>query len=129
MDSADKMYAIAELAEAVGVTPRAIRFYESKGLLNPQRVGRNRVFTRRELARMKLILRGKRLGFSLADIKDYLDLYDADKSQAGQLRLLLDKVDARIAELEAQQRDILSALTELNEIRGQALNALEDAAA
>ena len=129
MDSPDKMYAMAELAEVVGVTPRTIRFYETKGLLKPQRVGRNRVFTRREIGRMKLILRGKRLGFSLADIKEYLDLYDAEPSHRSQLRLLLSKVDARIADLEAQQRDIVSALNELNEIRGQALNALGDAAA
>ena len=122
----DRLYSVTELARETEVTPRAIRFYEDKGLLAPRRVGTTRVFTYRELGRLKIILRGKRLGFSLAEIKDYLDLYDADPSQASQLQLLVAKVRGRLADLEHQRRDIDTALNELRDIEHQALAALEE---
>ena len=81
------LFAIADLAEEFGISTRAIRFYESKGLIRPERVGGTRVFRRRDRARLILILRGKRLGFSLRDISDYLSLYDA-QSQTAQVTLL-----------------------------------------
>ncbi|CAH2604692.1 Predicted transcriptional regulator LiuR of leucine degradation pathway, MerR family [Rhodovastum atsumiense] len=118
------LYSVNQLAEELGVTPRAIRFYEAKGLITPQRVGQARVFDRRDRARLLLVLRGKRLGFSLGEIKDYLDLYDADRTQAGQLRLLLAGTEARIAALEAQRRDLDQALAELRDIQAQARAAL-----
>ena len=122
----DRLFSVGELAREADVTPRAIRFYEDKGLLSPRRAGTARVFTHRELARLRLILRGKRLGFSLADIKEYLDLYDADTSQVSQLRLLLAKVRGRVADLERQRRDLDAALDELHHIETQALAALEE---
>ncbi len=110
------LFAIADLSQEFGISTRAIRFYESKGLLNPERVGGTRVFRRRDRARLILILRGKRLGFSLRDISDYLSLYDA-QSQTAQVSLLLAKVDERLDLLEGQKRDLDQTITELREIR------------
>lgn len=110
------LFAIADLAREFGISTRAIRFYETKGLLNPERVGGTRVFRRRDRARLILILRGKRLGFSLRDISDYLSLYDA-QSQTAQVSLLIGKVDERLALLEQQLGDLQMTITELREIR------------
>ena len=85
----DRLFTITELSDEVGATPRAIRFYESKGLLAPQRAGANRVYSYRDRARLLIILRGKRLGFSLARIQEYLSLYDTDATHKGQLEHLL----------------------------------------
>lgn len=109
------LFAIADLAREFGISTRAIRFYESKGLLAPERVGATRIFRRRDRARLILILRGKRLGFSLRDISDYLSLYDADRTQ--QVHLLAEKVDQRIALLERQRDDLETTIRELREIR------------
>jgi len=109
------LFAIADLAREFGISTRAIRFYESKGLLAPERVGATRIFRRRDRARLILILRGKRLGFSLRDISDYLSLYDANRSQ--QVHLLVDKVDERLASLEAQLSDLQTTISELKEIK------------
>jgi len=110
------LYAIADLAEEFGISTRAIRFYESKGLLTPERVGTTRVFRRRDRARLILILRGKRLGFSLRDISDYLSLYDA-QSQLRQTQMLVTKVDERLSLLEAQKADLETTIAELKEIK------------
>ena len=110
------LFAIADLSQEFGISTRAIRFYESKGLLNPERVGSTRVFRRRDRARLILILRGKRLGFSLRDISDYLSLYDA-QSQTKQVSMLIDKVDERLGLLESQKKDLETTITELREIR------------
>jgi DNA-binding transcriptional MerR regulator len=115
---------VNQLAEELAVTPRAIRFYEAKGLIAPRRVGAMRVFTRRDRARLLLVLRGIRLGFSLAEVREYLDLYDADPTQREQVRLLLGKVRDRIAGLEAQRRDLDEAVAELRDIARQAEAAL-----
>ena len=120
------MLTVTELARELGITPRAIRFYETKGLLNPGRAGTTRVYTHRERGRLQLILRGKRLGFSLTDIGEYLDLYDADPTQRDQILLLLDKVSNRIAALEAQKMDLDAVLKELTSVRKQALIALDE---
>lgn len=109
------LFAIADLAREFGISTRAIRFYEAKGLLQPERVGGTRVFRRRDRARLILILRGKRLGFSLRDISDYLSLYDADRSQ--QVNLLVEMVDLRLALLAQQQNDLQTTIAELREIR------------
>lgn len=119
-----RLYTITELADELAVTPRAIRFYESKGLLEPQRAGANRVYTYRDRARLLLILRGKRLGFSLAGIKQYLDLYDADPTHKRQLVHLLRGARQRIEELESQRRDLELTLEELREIETQVLDAM-----
>lgn len=120
----DTFYSVTELAQALEVTPRTIRFYEQKGLIKPQRAGNTRVYTYKDKARLKLILRGKRLGFSLAEIQEYLDLYDMDRTQASQLQLLLDKVQTRILSLEEQRRDLELTLDELYSVREQARSAL-----
>lgn len=109
------LFAIADLAKEFGISTRAIRFYESKGLLAPDRVGATRIFRRRDRARLILILRGKRLGFSLRDISDYLSLYDANRSQ--QVHLLIGKVDERLASLERQRDDLETTINELREIK------------
>ena len=119
-----EMLTVTELARETGITARAIRFYESKGLLKPKRAGTTRVYTHRERGRLQLILRGKRLGFTLTDIGEYLDLYDADPTQQDQIALLLEKVNARIQELEAQKTDLEISLKELSNVRDQARMAL-----
>lgn len=116
------LFAIADLAREFGISTRAIRFYEAKGLLAPERVGATRIFRRRDRARLILILRGKRLGFSLRDISDYLSLYDADRSQ--QVHLLTAKVDERLASLEAQLQDLQTTITELKDIKRLAAERL-----
>ena len=123
--STPDFYTVTELADELGITPRTIRFYETKELIKPRRAGTTRVYTHRERARMLLILRGKRLGFSLADIREYLDLYDADPLQGKQLRLLTQKIDRRISELEQQREDLETALQELQEIRQECLTTIE----
>jgi DNA-binding transcriptional MerR regulator len=115
-DEAPNLYSIGDLAGEFALSPRAIRFYEDQGLLAPQRIGGNRVYTKRDRARLSLILRGKRLGFSLADIKEMLDLYDADRDHLEQLRVTLGKGRARIAELERQQAEIATTLQEIREL-------------
>ena len=122
----NEVMTVTELARETGVTARAIRFYESKGLLHPQRAGTTRIYTHRERGRLQLILRGKRLGFSLTDIGDYLNLYDADPTQQDQIMLLLAKVYARIKELESQKIDLEASLTELSAVKDQALLALKN---
>jgi DNA-binding transcriptional MerR regulator len=109
------LFAIADLAKEFGISTRAIRFYEAKGLLSPERVGATRIFRRRDRARLILILRGKRLGFSLRDISDYLSLYDANRSQ--QVQLLTAKIDERLVSLEAQLEDLQTTIAELKEIK------------
>ncbi len=119
------LFAIADLAKEFGISTRAIRFYESKGLLAPERVGATRIFRRRDRARLILILRGKRLGFSLRDISDYLSLYDADRGQ--QVHLLADKVENRLVSLERQLHDLETTIAELREIKKLAEERLEKA--
>jgi DNA-binding transcriptional MerR regulator len=117
-------FTVNQLAEDLGVTPRAIRFYEAKGLIAPRRAGTTRVFGRPDRARLLLVLRGKRLGFSLAEIREYLDLYDADRSQLSQVGPLLARTRQRIAKLEQQRRDLDQTLAELHEVARQAAEAL-----
>ena len=123
-DPTARLLTITELADQLGVTARAIRFYEDKGLISPARAGATRVYTRRELARMQLILRGKRLGFSLRDIKQFLDLYDHDPTHVEQRRQLLARVRHRIEELEKTRTAVTETLAELGEIEQQTLGAL-----
>lgn len=119
------LHSIGDLAGEFGISTRTIRFYESKGLIAPERAGGNRIYKRRDRARLILILRGKRLGFSLEEIAEYLNLYDADPNQIAQTRLLLHKVENSIAELEGKRRDIEAALGDLAEIRTQCIQLLK----
>jgi DNA-binding transcriptional MerR regulator len=116
----DPFLTVTELARALGVTARTIRFYEDKGLIAPQRAGSTRVYTARDHARMILILRGKRLGFSLREIKEYLDLYDVDHTQAEQLRVLRASVAKRLSSLREQYHALEQTITELEDIQRQA---------
>jgi DNA-binding transcriptional MerR regulator len=115
----DRLYTVGELAGELEVTPRALRFYEDCGLIRPRRNGQNRIYTRRDRARLILILRGKRLGFSLAEVKEWLDLYDADPLQLAQTRHLAARIDARLTQLEQQRSDLEATLAELRKIRAQ----------
>lgn len=118
------LYSVNQLATELGITARAIRFYEAQGLIAPGRVGTTRVFNHRDRARLMLVLRGKRLGFSLNEIREYLDLYDADPTQRTQVRRLLETTRERIANLLGQRRDLEQTLAELRDIERQAVAAL-----
>ncbi|HAY48005.1 MULTISPECIES: MerR family DNA-binding transcriptional regulator [Thalassospira] len=122
----DRFYTVPELAKDLGITPRTIRFYEQKGLVNPQRAGTTRVYTRQDRAKLLIILRGKRLGFSLNEIADYLDLYGADPTQAEQIKMLLRRVRGRISDLEEQRQALDVTLDELRDIEQQSIDALEE---
>ena len=122
----DRLYTVTQLALDLGLTPRALRFYEDKGLITPRRAGTTRVYTHRDRARMILIQRGKRLGFSLAEIREYLDLYDADITQRAQVRHLLTAVTARLDQLLLQREALEQSIVELTDIRAQAEQALAE---
>ena len=106
----DVTFSIGELADEFGITTRAIRFYESRGLIQPQREGTNRIYSKRDRGRLILILRGKNLGFTLEDIAEYLTLYDIDPSQRVQTEMLLGKVEASIADLNRKKADLARSL-------------------
>lgn len=108
-----RTYTISELAREFKVTPRALRFYEDKDMLHPARDGMTRVYRNRDTARLKIIVRLKRLGLPLADIREILDLYATDKTQRTQLQLGLVKFKNQIIELTSQREDIDMALEEL----------------
>ena len=113
-DATGDLFGIGELCQAFGISPRAIRFYEDKGLLAPRRINGTRVYTRRDRARLALILRSKAIGASLAEIKHYLDLYGSHgEGRAQQLRYVLARTDAAIAELEQKRAHIDASLAEL----------------
>jgi len=120
-----RFYSTAELAAAVGVTPRTVRFYETRGLLKPERAGTVRVFTYADRARLLLILRGKRLGFTLDDIGSYLELYGADPEHIEQLNHVVDKSRERIAVLEDKLRDLQTTIRELRQLEHEALVRLK----
>lgn len=108
-----RTYTISELAREFGLTPRALRFYEDKDMLHPGRDGMTRIYSNRDRARLVIIVRLKRLGLPLADIREILDLYVLDDGERAQMRLSLDKFRKQIKELEVQRSDIDMALTEL----------------
>ncbi|WP_428624232.1 MerR family transcriptional regulator [Sedimenticola sp.] len=119
-------YTISELAKEFDITPRAIRFYEDQGLISPSRKGRRRVYRERDRVRLKLVLRGKRLGFALSEVKEMFDLYDTSPGETGQLRFLLDKIKARREMLEQQRQDIEAVLHEMESVEKRALNVLAE---
>ena len=125
----ERTFTISELADTFQVTPRTIRFYEDQGLLSPRRDGLNRVYSHRDRARLTLICRGKRLGFSLAEIKDFLDLYDVDDRQIEQMRFALAHGRERIASLEVQLVDVQQTLSELRALESQIVEHLKAAGA
>lgn len=114
---AERSYSISDLSKEFDITTRTIRFYESRGLIQPERIGTTRRYSKRDRARLILILRGRNLGFTVEDVGQYLALYDADPGQQAQTRLLLDKITAAISNLEIKRTDIERALEDLNDIR------------
>lgn len=113
-EAGEELARIGEMAKKYGVTLRTLRFYEDKGLLNPQRDGSTRLYTRRDKARLKLILLGRKVGFSLRDVKQMMDLYDPSGSNTKQLRLALDKSEKQLARLQKQRALIDDAINELS---------------
>jgi DNA-binding transcriptional MerR regulator len=121
-------YSISELAREFALTTRAIRFYEDEGLLAPRRTGRNRVYGERERVRIKLILRGKRLGLALSEIRELLDLYEAAQSERPQLTKFLEVLANRRALLNQQQEDIGIVLAEIDALERQCRKRLREGA-
>lgn len=119
-DEASELLGIQEAATQLGVTMRTLRFYEDKGLIAPQRVGTTRIYSRREMGRMQLILRGKRLGFSIREIGNFLDLYDVDPEHHVQVQQLILKVSERMKDLKRQKQALEQTLDELALIEKQA---------
>jgi len=112
-ERADAVYSIGELAGEFDVTPRAIRFYEAEGLLAPRRDGQRRIYTARDRTRLKLTLRGKRLGFTLSEIRDLIDMYEPGRDERPQLERFLAVLEAHKAALERQSEDIEAQLAEI----------------
>jgi len=112
-ESRDRTYSITELCKEFEVTPRTLRFYEQKGLLSPARRGWTRLFSYRDRARLKLILRGKKVGFSLEEIKELLDLYSLRDGQLTQLRVASTKMRERLQALEIQRVEVDEAILDL----------------
>lgn len=104
---------IRQMCDAYDVTPRTLRFYESKELLSPIRLGTRRLFTRTDRARLQLILRGKRFGFSLEDIRQLLDMYDRNGSNEAQMTRTFDLARQRLAQMQAQRAELETAIAEL----------------
>lgn len=123
---AERTYSITDLAQEFDLTTRAIRFYEDQGLLTPARRGQTRVYAPRDRTRLKLILRGKRLGFSLGEVREMVDMYDTAPGEKGQLALFLRKIAERRAVLEQQQADIAVTLEELEAVESRCRERLAE---
>jgi DNA-binding transcriptional MerR regulator len=122
-----RTWTVGELADDLGVTTRTLRFYEAEGLISPQRSGTNRVYDTRDRTRLKLILRGKRFGMSLAEIREIVDMYDgAASSERRQLEKLLGRLDDIAADLRARQADLRRTLTEVNDVADQCRTRLAE---
>ncbi|WP_368175598.1 MerR family DNA-binding transcriptional regulator [Aeromonas sp. R5-4] len=119
-----RRFSISELAREFDITTRSIRFYEDQGLLNPAREGQARIYSKQDRVRLKLTLRGKRLGFSLAEIRELFDLYDADKSSRTQLQTMLGLVEEKRETLQQQMEDIRMVLLELDAAEQRCQQAL-----
>ena len=123
----DKTYSISELAKEFDITTRSIRFYEDQGLLSPTRAGQTRIYSKRDRVRLKLILRGKRLGFSLSETGQLFELYDADKSSVTQLNTMLKLIEHKKSELQQQMDDIKVVLMELVTVEKRCRDTLAEA--
>ena len=122
-----RTWTVGELADALGVTTRTLRFYESEGLVAPQRVGTNRVYDQRDRARLRLILRGRRFGMTLDECREIVDMYDgAATSERRQLETLLSRLDEIAADLRARQADLRRTLAEVSEVAGQCRSRLAE---
>ncbi len=125
-----RTFTVRELADELGVTTRTLRFYEAEGLVSPRRVGTNRVYSQRDRARLRLILRGRRFGMTLAECREIVDMYDgAASSEQQQLTTLLDRLDEIAADLRRRQADLRRTLAEVEEVAGQCRDRLGQLAA
>ena len=120
----DPTYSISQLAREFEVTPRTIRFYEDKGLLSPRRAGTTRIYSGRDRVRLRLVLRGKRLGFSLREIAEIIDMYDSEPGEIGQLEYMLQRLQERRSQLQGRRRDIELTLAELDQLESQCRSRL-----
>ena len=127
-DAAARTFTITELSQEFDITPRAIRFYEDVGLLQPARAGRNRVYTHRDRTRLKLTLRGKRLGLSLQEIKQLVDMYDSGTDARPQLEAFLGVLAAHRQQLQQQLEDIRVTLAEIEQHEARCRGLLAGAA-
>ena len=116
---ASRTFTIAEIAQELGVTHRTIRYYEDKGLVTPERRGTLRVFHPRDRTRLRLVLRGKRLGFPLDEIRTIVDMYDEQPGESGQLTYLLDQIEERRGDLWQRRHDVDAALAELDDLENR----------
>lgn len=124
LPSKEITYSISELAHEFDVTPRTIRYYEDEGLLTPLREGQTRIYSHRDKIRLKLTLRGKRLGFSLAEIRELFDMYDTDKSSKTQLHSMIQLIDEKRDALRQQLEDIQMVMAELEAAEQRCVNSL-----
>ncbi len=116
-----ELHGIHAVADTLGITPRTLRLYEDKGLIHPVRVGNNRAYSHRDIVRMRLILRGKRLGFTLREIQQFLDLYSSDTGNDEQMRTLAARCRSRIDALNLQRQALEQTVAELEELEQTAL--------
>jgi DNA-binding transcriptional MerR regulator len=128
MEQPPETYSISDLAREFDVTPRAIRFYEDEGLITPRREGSRRIYSKRDYVRLKLVLRGKRLGLSLAQVREMFDLYDAAKDERPQLEKFLGALEARRGQLERQRAEIEEELAEIRAFELQSRKILDERA-
>ncbi|WP_270817176.1 MerR family transcriptional regulator [Aeromonas sp. Y318-3] len=124
LPSKEITYSISELAHEFDVTPRTIRYYEDEGLLTPLREGQTRIYSHRDKIRLKLTLRGKRLGFSLAEIRELFDMYDTDKSSKNQLNSMISLIESKRSALHQQLEDIQMVMAELEAAEQRCVNSL-----
>ena len=120
----DNKFSISDLASEFQITTRTIRFYEEKGLLAPERRGSTRLYGARERVKLKLILRGRRLGFSLDESRDIIEMYDPETENAKQLQTLLDKIQEKQGQLETQKKEVNSMLKDLKIAEKNCLDAI-----
>lgn len=118
-------FSITDLSKEFDITTRTIRFYEDKGLISPAREGQRRIYSQRDRVRLRLIMRGKRLGFALSEIQELIDLYDTDRSEVTQLQVFLDRIQERRLALSQQQQDINAMLGELETLEEQCASLLQ----
>jgi len=126
MTQSGPTYSISDLAKEFDVTNRTIRYYEDEGMLTPTREGQTRVFANRDRTRLKLILRGKRLGFSLSEIREIIGLFDDEPGEVGQLKYFLDRIADRRRLLQQQREDIDITLSELEVVERRCLERLSE---
>jgi DNA-binding transcriptional MerR regulator len=126
LDNNEELTRIGDMARLYGVTLRALRFYEDKGLIQPVRQGTTRLYTRRDQARLKLILRGRKIGFSLREVKQMLDLYDPAGSNTRQFRVALEKSERQLGKLERQRKALDESIADLKDMMSEISGKLTD---